>query len=57
MNPKLVLFKDLMVSKGIPIKDYVQMYSEKIEIDLTEEWNLYSAYNLFKLAGIPILEE
>ena len=38
---------------GIPvIDDYVKMYSEKIEIDLTEEWDLYSAYNLFKLAGI-----
>ena len=34
------------------IDDYVKMYSEKINIDLTEEWDLYSAYNLFKLAGI-----
>ena len=38
---------------GIPdADDYVKMYSEKIEIDLSEEWDLYSAYNLFKLAGI-----
>ena len=52
MNPKLA-DKDYCISKGIPIiEDYVQMYSEKIEIDLTEEWDLYSAYNLFKLAGI-----
>ena len=52
MNPKLA-DKDYCKNKGIPIiEDYVQMYSEKIEIDLTEEWDLYSAYNLFKLAGI-----
>ncbi|MDG2060783.1 MAG: phosphotransferase family protein [SAR86 cluster bacterium] len=39
--------------KGIPaIQDYVKMYSEKMGIDLSEEWNLYTAYNLFKLAGI-----
>ena len=43
----------MLFRSGIPIiEDYVQMYSEKIEIDLTEEWDLYSAYNLFKLAGI-----
>ena len=39
MNPKLA-DKDYCICKGIPIiEDYVQMYSEKIEIDLTEEWD------------------
>ena len=52
MNPKLA-DKAYCKNQGIPvIDDYVKMYSEKINIDLTEEWNLYSAYNLFKLAGI-----
>ena len=45
--------KEYCKAQGIPvIDDYVKMYSEKINIDLTEEWDLYSAYNLFKLAGI-----
>ena len=52
MNPKLA-DKAYCKNQGIPvIDDYVKMYSEKINIDLTEEWDLYSAYNLFKLAGI-----
>ena len=52
MNPKLA-DKEYCKAQGIPvIDDYVKMYSEKINIDLTEEWDLYSAYNLFKLAGI-----
>ena len=39
--------------KGIPvIQDYVKMYSDNMGMDLTEEWDLYTAYNLFKLAGI-----
>jgi aminoglycoside phosphotransferase (APT) family kinase protein len=39
--------------KGIPvIQDYVKMYGEKMGINLQEEWDLYTAYNLFKLAGI-----
>jgi|TARA_B100001758_G_C18380946_1_gene597176 aminoglycoside phosphotransferase (APT) family kinase protein len=52
MNAKLA-DKEYCKAQGIPvIDDYVKMYSEKINIDLTEEWDLYSAYNLFKLAGI-----
>jgi aminoglycoside phosphotransferase (APT) family kinase protein len=52
MNPKLA-DKEYCKAQGIPvIDDYVKMYAEKINIDLTEEWDLYSAYNLFKLAGI-----
>jgi aminoglycoside phosphotransferase (APT) family kinase protein len=39
--------------KGIPvIDDYVKIYGDNIGIDLTDEWDLYTAYNLFKLAGI-----
>tara|TARA_B100002019_G_scaffold205914_1_gene178654 strand:- start:129 stop:1193 length:1065 start_codon:yes stop_codon:yes gene_type:complete len=52
MNPKLA-DKEYCKQQGIPvIDDYVKMYSERINIDLTEEWDLYTAYNLFKLAGI-----
>ena len=52
MNPKLA-DKEYCKNQGIPIiDDYVKMYSEKINIDLSDEWDLYSAYNLFKLAGI-----
>ena len=52
MNPKLA-DKEYCKSQGIPvIEDYVKIYSDKINIDLTEEWDLYTAYNLFKLAGI-----
>ena len=52
MNPKLA-DKEYKKQQGIPvIDDYVKMYSERINIDLTEEWDLYTAYNLFKLAGI-----
>jgi aminoglycoside phosphotransferase (APT) family kinase protein len=39
--------------KGIPlVKDYVDTYSNAMGIDLHAEWELYTAYNLFKLAGI-----
>ena len=52
MNPKLA-DREYCKSQGIPvIEDYVKIYSDKINIDLTEEWDLYTAYNLFKLAGI-----
>ena len=52
MNPKLA-DTSYCKEKGIPvIDDYVSLYSEQINIDLTEEWDLYTAYNLFKLAGI-----
>jgi aminoglycoside phosphotransferase (APT) family kinase protein len=52
MNPKLA-DKEYCKEKGIPIiEDYVKLYSEKINVDLSEEWDLYTAYNLFKLAGI-----
>ena len=52
MNPKLADIS-YCKEKGIPvIDDYVSLYSEQINIDLTEEWDLYTAYNLFKLAGI-----
>ena len=52
MNPKLA-DKAYCQEKGIPVIDeYVNLYSEQINIDLTEEWDLYTAYNLFKLAGI-----
>ena len=52
MNPKLA-DRDYCKSQGIPIiEDYVKIYSEKINIDLSQEWDLYTAYNLFKLAGI-----
>jgi|TARA_B110000444_G_scaffold184108_1_gene173118 aminoglycoside phosphotransferase (APT) family kinase protein len=52
LNPLLadpVYCKD----KGIPlIKDYVDTYSQAMGINLQAEWELYTAYNLFKLAGI-----
>ena len=52
MNPKIA-DKEYCKQQGIPvIDDYVKMYSERTNIDLTEEWDLYTAYNLFKLAGI-----
>ena len=52
MNPKLA-DRNYCKSQGIPvIEDYVNIYSEKINIDLSQEWDLYTAYNLFKLAGI-----
>ena len=51
-NPKLA-DEEYCKQTGIPIiGDYVKMYSEKMNIDLSEEWDLYTAYNLFKLAGI-----
>jgi aminoglycoside phosphotransferase (APT) family kinase protein len=52
LNPKMA-DASYCKEKGIPIiQDYVKIYSDNIGIDLTEEWDLYTAYNLFKLAGI-----
>ena len=52
LNPKLADV-GYCREKGVPvIDDYVKIYSDNIGIDLTDEWDLYTAYNLFKLAGI-----
>jgi len=52
LNPKMADIH-YCKEKGIPvIHDYVKMYGDEMGIDLTEEWDLYTAYNLFKLAGI-----
>jgi aminoglycoside phosphotransferase (APT) family kinase protein len=52
MNPKLA-DEEYCKQTGIPIiGDYVKMYSEKMNINLLDEWDLYTACNLFKLAGI-----
>ena len=52
LNPKMA-DASYCREKGIPvIEDYVKIYSENIGIDLMDEWDLYTAYNLFKLAGI-----
>jgi len=52
LNPKMA-DASYCKEKGIPvIQDYVKIYSDNIGIDLADEWDLYTAYNLFKLAGI-----
>ena len=52
LNPKMA-DASYCREKGIPvIEDYVKIYSENSGIDLMDEWDLYTAYNLFKLAGI-----
>jgi len=52
LNPKLA-DSTYCKEKGIPlIRDYVDTYSNAMGIDLHAEWELYTAYNLFKLAGI-----
>ena len=52
LNPKMADIH-YCKEKGIPtIHNYVKMYGDEMGIDLTEEWDLYTAYNLFKLAGI-----